>query len=64
MHATVKVSIAYTESGIWSLKEHYLVKADEVELATDVDPLWTDAEDAQFSEPSLGVHNACGHGCW
>lgn len=40
----------------------YLVEADEVELATDVDPLGADAEDADAFEAALGVHDARRHG--
>lgn len=42
----------------------YLVKADQIDLPTDVDPLWADAEYANVFEASLGIHNASGHGGW
>lgn len=41
-----------------------LVKADQIELTADVDPLWTDAENAELFEASLGVHDAGCHGGW
>lgn len=41
----------------------YLVKADEVKLATDVNPLRADAEDAKVFETSLRIHNSRRHGC-
>lgn len=43
--------------------EDYFVKADQIELATYVDSLWADAEDAKSLEAPLGIHNACCHGC-
>lgn len=42
----------------------HLVKADQVDLPTDIDPLWADAENANVFEASLGVHNAGCHGSW
>lgn len=41
----------------------YLVEADEVELATDVDPLGADAEDTHTFQPALGIDYASCHGC-
>lgn len=41
----------------------HLVKADQIDLPTDVDPLRADAEDADVFEASLGVHDASRHGC-
>lgn len=44
-------------------KSHsHLVKADQIYLSADVDPLWADAENANAFEASLGIHNAGGHG--
>ena len=40
----------------------YFVKADQVELSADVDPLWTDAEDADPFKAALGVDDACRQG--
>lgn len=42
----------------------YFVKADQIDLPTDVDPLWADAEDANVFEASLCIHNASCHGSW
>lgn len=42
----------------------YLVKADQIYLSTDIDPLWADAENANVFEASLGVHNASCHSGW
>lgn len=38
----------------------HLVKADEVQLATHVDPLGADAEDALSLQSPLGVNDARG----
>lgn len=46
-----------------NLRAH-LVKADQINLPTDVDPLWADAENANVFEATLGIHNACCHGSW
>lgn len=40
----------------------HLVKADQVELATHVDPLRTDAEDADPLQTPLRIHDASRHG--
>lgn len=42
----------------------HLVKADEIYLSTDIDPLWANAENANVFEASLGVHNTSCHGGW
>lgn len=42
----------------------YFVKADQIDLPTDVDPLWADAEDTNVFEASLCIHNASCHGSW
>lgn len=41
----------------------YLVKAEDWELATDIDARWTDAEDALVLEPSLCIDGASSDGC-
>lgn len=40
----------------------YLVEADEVKLATDVNPLRADTEDAKVFETSLRIHDSRRHG--
>ncbi len=42
----------------------HLVKADQIDLSADIDPLWADAENAKVFEASLGVHNTGCHGGW
>lgn len=42
----------------------YLIKTDQINLPTDVNPLWADAENADVFEASLGIHNASCHGSW
>lgn len=41
----------------------YLVKADQVELTAHVDPLGTNAKDADAPQAPLRVHDAGRHGC-
>lgn len=40
----------------------YFVKANEVDLPADINPLWSDAENLLFLQPPLGVNGACGQG--
>lgn len=42
----------------------HFVKANQVDLSADIDPLWADAENAKVFEASLGIHNASCHGGW
>lgn len=42
----------------------YLVKANQVKLTTHVDPLGTDAKDADPLQTPLCVNNTSCHGCW
>lgn len=42
----------------------HFVKADQIDLSADIDPLWADAENANLFEASLGVHNASCHSGW
>lgn len=45
-------------------REVDLVKADALELATEVDALWTDAEDSFLLESTLRIDGADGHRSW
>lgn len=40
----------------------YFVKANKVDLPTDINPLWSDAENLLFLQPPLGINSACGQG--
>lgn len=40
----------------------YLVEADQVQLAAYIDPLGTNAKDADALQAPLRVHDACRHG--
>lgn len=52
------------KNGCHATSNSHLVKADQIYLSTDVDPLWADAENADAFEASLGIHNAGGHRGW
>lgn len=51
-------------TGLTETIRTHLVKADQIDLPTDVDPLWADAEYADVFEASLSIHNASCHGGW
>lgn len=40
----------------------YFVKANKVDLPTDINPLRSDAENLLFLQPPLGINSACGQG--
>lgn len=42
----------------------HLVKTDQIYLATDIDPLWADAENSNVFQPTLCIHNSGRHGSW
>ena len=42
----------------------HLVKADQIDLPANINPLWANAENANVFEASLGVHNTSCHGSW
>lgn len=42
----------------------HLVKAHQIDLPTDIDPLWADAENACTFETPLGINNASCQGGW
>lgn len=48
---------------LWISKETHFIKADQIDLPTDVDSLGADAENADEFKTSLGVHNSSRHGC-
>lgn len=44
-----------------------LIKTHKIQLATNIYPLWADAEDANFFQPSLCINDASSHSsreCW
>lgn len=44
-----------------------LIKTNKIQLATNIYPLWADAEDANFFQPSLCINDASSHSsreCW
>lgn len=45
-------------------KKTYFIKANQINLSTDVDPLWADTENADLFKTPLGVYNPSCHGCW
>lgn len=49
---------------IFTTTSTHLVKADQIDLPADINPLWTDAENTNVFEASLGVHNTSRHGGW
>jgi len=42
--------------------EPYFVKANKVDLPTDINPLWADAENLLFLQPPLGINSSCCQG--
>lgn len=40
----------------------YFVKANKVDLPTDINPLWADAENLLLLQPPLGINSACCQG--
>lgn len=54
----------HSSSCFYGISKTYLIKADQIYLSTDVDPLWADAENSQVLEAPLCVHNPRCHSCW
>lgn len=59
---TIKKNVSVYKAFITQLGAH-LVKADQIDLPTNVNPLWADAKNANIFKASLGIHNTSRHGC-